>query len=90
MFIVAVAQPLHNYNKHVRFDGKLGCWPLTEVIPFKRNRKNRPKGKMVTTPVTSVTKEVVKEVLINKLIPDIVTKFPRDCKEIHVQMDNTG
>ena len=45
---------------------------------------------MVTTPVTSVTREVVKEVLINKLIPAIVTKFPRDFKEIHVQMDNAG
>ena len=78
MFIVDVAQPRHNYNKHVMFDGKLGCWTLTEVMPFKRNSSHRPKWTMVKTPVTSVTKEVVKEVLINKLIPSIVTKFPRD------------
>ena len=62
MFIVAVSQPRHNYNKHVMFDGKLGCWTLTEFMPWKRNIKNRPKGTIVTTPVTSVVMSYISQV----------------------------
>ena len=90
MFVVAVAQPRQDHGRKRMFEGKLGCWPLVEVVPCTRNSKNRPKGTMVTKEITSVNKEIIKGILIDKLIPAIVEKYPRDCDEVIVQMDNAS
>ena len=47
MFLVAVEQPRQDHGRKVLFDGKLGCWTLTELDPCSRNRKNSPKGTMM-------------------------------------------
>ena len=53
------------------------------------NSKNRVKGKMITKSV-NVTKEVYRDVLINKLIPAIVAKWPRTSAgvAVYIQQDN--
>ena len=39
-------------------------------------------------PIISVNKNVLKQVIINNLLPAISENFPRDCDEIVIQMDN--
>ena len=90
MFLVAVSQPRKDHGRKVLFDGKLGCWTLTEVSPFSRNIKNRTKGTMVVKEITSVDKTLIKNILIRELLPAIVEKFPKDCKEINIQLDNSS
>ena len=69
-------------------DGKIGCWTLTETAPDMRYSKNRKKGTMVTQAINSITKEIIRKTLINKLLPAIHEKFPRFFGEVHVHMDN--
>ena len=88
MFLVSLSAPRHDYKRNKRFDGKIGCWLLTETVPSKRDSKNRKKGTMVTQPIKSITKEIIRQTLINKLLPSIHEKFTRDFGEVHVQMDN--
>ena len=66
MFLCAVAMPGSIGNK---FNGKLGCWPLVEVVAAKRDSKNRKKGTPVIQPIESINREVILRVLIEKLLP---------------------
>ena len=90
MFLVAVAQPRQDHGRKVLFDGKLGCWPLTIEAPCSRNSKNRPKGTIVMKEITSVDKTLIRNILIRELLPAIVQKFPKDTKEINIQLDNAS
>ena len=38
MLLVAVSQPLIDVKRVKYFNGKLGCFPLVEVVEAKRNR----------------------------------------------------
>ena len=67
MFLVAVSKPRRNYRTKKFFDGKLKCFPLTKQIMEKRTIEKRKIGDMITTEIMSVTKDVIKGVIINKL-----------------------
>lgn len=43
MFLVAMARPQVRPDGTV-FDGKIGLWPCIEIVPAKKNSKNRPAG----------------------------------------------
>ena len=88
MFICAVENYRPDINGRKYFDGKLGCWPLTEIVQARLNSKNRGKGDNVEQPIESIDTSVMMDVLINKLLPTICEKFPRDTKSILIQMDN--
>ena len=45
---------------------------------------------MTTTEITSVTTDVIKGVVIEKLLTNIVKKFPRDVITITIQLDGDG
>ena len=71
------------------WDGKLGIWPIGEWEPGKRGSKNRPKGTLVWKNKV-VTKEVYHELLISKLLPAIVEKWPQTdqlLRKIWIQQD---
>ncbi|XP_051137880.1 uncharacterized protein LOC127256092 [Andrographis paniculata] len=53
-------------NEECIFDGKIGIFPFTKKVPAQRSSKNRAARTMVTKPLESITKEVTKELLINK------------------------
>ena len=58
------------------WDGKIGIWPIGEYIPAVRNSVNRPAG----TPVwknQSVDKNRYRALLLEKVIPAIKDKWPR-------------
>jgi hypothetical protein len=93
MFLVAVARPRFNVHKNEIFNGKICVLLLVYQKAAKRSSKNRAVGTMETKPIESVTKEVTKRFLIEKLYPAIREKWPRsphqnDPIKLFVQQDN--
>ncbi|XP_074271721.1 uncharacterized protein LOC141595657 [Silene latifolia] len=89
MFMCAVCRPLYGDNGELIVDGKLGIFPFIEEVPAARTSKNRQAGTLETKPTTSVTKQVIKDCLINKIIPAIKAKWPENAsKDIWIQQDN--
>ena len=76
MFLCAIAHPCFNPSVNSWWDGKLGIWPIGDWEPAKRASKKRPRGTLVWKNKL-VTKEVYHELLISKLLPAIVEKWPR-------------
>ena len=40
--------------------------------------------------ITSVDKTLIRNIFIRELLPAIVQKFPKDTKEINIQLDNAS
>ena len=76
MFLCAVAHPRVNTSANSWWDGKLGIWLIGGWEPAQRASKNRPRGTLVWKN-KPVTKGVYRELLISKLLPAIVEKWPR-------------
>ena len=76
MFLCAVARPRFNPCSNSWWDSKLGIWPIGDWEPAKQKSKNRPKG-MLVWENKIVTKDVYHDLLISKLIPSILEKWPR-------------
>ncbi|XP_057803150.1 uncharacterized protein LOC131018445 [Salvia miltiorrhiza] len=89
-YITKSAQrPVFGANGECLFDGKIGIFPFTELVPAKRNSKNRAAGTMEWKPIQSITKQVVKDCLIYQIIPAIKAKWPANAsKTIFIQQDN--
>ena len=91
MFLCAIAHPRFNPSANSWWDGKHGIWPIGDWEPAKRASKNRPRGILVWKK-EPVTKEVYRELLISKLLPAIVEKWPRMdrlSRKIWIQQDGT-
>jgi hypothetical protein len=78
MFLAAVAWPRCAFGKKEYFDGKLGIWPVVEIIPAARSSRNRPAGTPETKNV-SMDKARNKAFLINQVFPAIRAKWPCKC-----------
>ncbi|XP_027103339.1 uncharacterized protein [Coffea arabica] len=90
MFLVALARPRFDPQGNEVFSGKIGVWPFVTQESAKRTSANRVVGTLQTKPITSVTREVTRSFFIEKLIPAIKAKWPRDDlrNPIFVQQDN--
>ena len=90
MFMAAVARPQYDSHRKCYFDGRVGIWPFVERTPAQRNSKNRPKGTLETKPIVSVNKEVVKQMIIDNIMPSIREKMPisRRGNPVYIQQDN--
>ena len=89
MFLYAVLHPRFNPCANSWWDGKLGIWPIGDWEPEKRGSKNQPRGTLMWKN-KAVTKEVYHELLISKLLPEIVEKWPRTdwlLRKIWIQQD---
>ena len=89
MLLCAVARPHFNTSLNSWWDGKLGIWPIGDWEPAKRKSKNQPKGTLVWKNKI-VTKEVYRDLLIRKLIPAILEKWPardKNLRKIFIQQD---
>ena len=75
MFLCAIVRPHFNPCANLWWDGKLRIWSIGDWEPAKQGSKNRPKGTLVWMN-KAVTKEVYQELLISKLLPAIVEKWP--------------
>ncbi|XP_057808677.1 uncharacterized protein LOC131023146 [Salvia miltiorrhiza] len=89
MFLCAVCRPLFDENGNVLFDGKIGIFPFTQVIPAQRRSKNMNAVTPETKLIQSITQAVMKDCFINQLIPAIMNKWPQGAsKLIFIQQDN--
>ncbi|CAM9436440.1 unnamed protein product, partial [Pylaiella littoralis] len=90
----AVARPRRNTTNNTDFDGKIGLYPFTRQEAAQRNSRNRAAGTIVTKTV-EVTKERYKKMMLDHVIPDIKSRFPRppanasaEDKIVWIQQDN--
>lgn len=89
MFLGCVARSRFDESQNEKFDGNLGIFPFVYDEPAKRSSKNRPAGTMLVKPIQSITKEVIKRFMIEKLLPAIREKWPGGNSEtIWIQQDN--
>ncbi|KAL7568198.1 hypothetical protein ACA910_020889 [Epithemia clementina (nom. ined.)] len=87
VFLCAVARPRFDTYSNAWFDGKLGLWPIGKFVTVVCSSRNRPAGTLVWQN-TSVTREVYRDLLINKLIPAIHAKWPLgSTSKIRIQQD---
>ena len=87
MFLCAVVRP--HFNSNSSWDHKLGIWPIGDWQPDEQKSKNRSKGTLVWKNKV-VTKEVYWDLLISKLIPSILEKWPRRdilSRKLFIQQD---
>ena len=86
MFLCAVARPRYNTNKNAWFDRKIGIWPIGKWEPAKRKSKKRAKGTLVWKNQL-INQDVYREYLIQKLLPAVKEKWPRNNAKIRLQQD---
>ena len=88
MFLCAVARPRYDMNKNTWFDGNIGIWPIGKWEPAKWSSKKCTKG----TPVWKnqcLMQDVHREYLIQKLLPAIKQRWPKNNGRIQLQQDGT-
>ncbi|ETV97336.1 hypothetical protein H310_09675 [Aphanomyces invadans] len=81
IFLVAVARPRPGW------DGKVGCWEIVERTTAARSSVNRPAGTVVLRCV-NVTRDVYRDLLVNKVLPAIKEKWPTANELVYLQQDN--
>ncbi|KAE9265608.1 hypothetical protein PR003_g32404, partial [Phytophthora rubi] len=86
MMLAAVARPRYNEAGECIFDGKLGTCPFVVHTLAERTSRNRPAGTPLVKAVTA-TKENYREMLIDKLLPAIRSKWGT---RITIQQDNAS
>jgi hypothetical protein len=76
MILCAVARPRYDSQSNCTFDGKIGCFPLITYEVVKRPSVNRPASTIEIKPMDSVNKEVIRDFMIQKILPAIRAKWP--------------
>ena len=92
MFLAAVARPCFDDEGACTFDGKIGIWPLIKRVHAKRTSVNRAAG-TIETKTINCDKRVYKRFMIQKVLPAVVSNFPRDDRSssptwVNIQQDN--
>ncbi|KAK9671894.1 hypothetical protein RND81_12G062300 [Saponaria officinalis] len=89
MFMAAVARPRYSEDGVVLFDGKIGIFPFICEVEAMRSSKNREKGILEVKLIESITKDIVKQCLLEKVIIAIKAKWPLNASgKIWIQQDN--
>jgi len=90
MFLVAQARPRFDAQGNEIFDGKIGVFPFVTKEPAKRTSANRVAGTMETKAMSSVNRDVIRSFFIEKVLPAIKEKWPREDlgSTIFIQQDN--
>ncbi|XP_048494519.1 uncharacterized protein LOC125494769 [Beta vulgaris subsp. vulgaris] len=89
MFMGGIARPIISESGHVLFDGKIGIFPFVEDYITQRNSVNRDRGPWELRAKQSITKDVIRDMIIEVLLPAIKSNWPEfGCKQIWVQQDN--
>ncbi|ETV71239.1 hypothetical protein H257_13379 [Aphanomyces astaci] len=88
MFLTAMARPRYDNTKRIHWYGKICAWAFTSKCQALRNSKNRKRGDDVVEP-TTVTREVYRDYVVNKVIPAIRSLWPRQRSSvIWIQQDD--
>jgi len=79
MFLCVCAQPRFRDGESIYY-GTIGCFPLVTYEPAQRSNAvtDRVRGDMVMKPITHITRDVIREFMINQVLPAIRAKWPRE------------
>ncbi|XP_021719313.1 uncharacterized protein LOC110686987 [Chenopodium quinoa] len=89
MFMAIIGKPLYGTHGELLHDGKYGIFPFTQQERAKKSSKNRPAGTLVTKALQNVNRDAIRDMLLHKVIPAIVSKWPaRLPKNVVIQWDN--
>ncbi|VFQ80913.1 unnamed protein product [Cuscuta campestris] len=89
MFVAVVGRPRFGESGETLWDGKVGNFPFTYEEVAKRNCKNRPAGTLKTKPVDVVNRQVMKAMMLTRVISEMKSKWPDPHnKHIIIQQDN--
>ncbi|VFR00104.1 unnamed protein product [Cuscuta campestris] len=88
MFLGAVGRLRFGVDGEVIWDGKIGIFPFTFEEAAKRASKNRPAGTMEIKAVPKITRDVMRSMIIQQLLPAIRAKWPGTSKHVIIQQDN--
>lgn len=64
MFTCVVSRPVYDTNGELLFDGKIGIWPFIEEYTTQRDIIRRKKGTKEMKPIQSITRNVIKKLII--------------------------
>ena len=87
MFLAAVARPRYIHSTKTWFQGKVRIWAFVYHEAEKRNSKNRPKVMIVTKNIDSVNAKQYKNMMVEKVLPAIKSKWPDPMQNIRIQED---
>ena len=77
MFLCVCARPRFRDGECI-FNWKIGCFPLITYGNAVRRSKNHLRGAQVIKPITSITRDVIRDFMINRVLPAIRAKWPRE------------
>jgi hypothetical protein len=88
--LTVLARPRFDSNGNCTFDGKIGCFPFVTYEPAKRSSVNRPVGTIEIKPINSITKDTIRQFILEKVLLAIREKWPHEDadKPIYIQQDN--
>ena len=89
MFLVVSARPRF-HNGVCIFDGKIGSFPLVTYEQAKRRSVNREARTWEVKPIAHITRDVIREFMIQRVLPAIREKWPMEDihKPIYIVQDN--
>lgn len=76
MFLVVVARPRFDDDNNTQFDGKIGIFPFVREEAAQISSKNRVDGTLETKACNSITKDIYRSYLLEKVVPEIRKKWP--------------
>nr|CAD41471.3 OSJNBa0079A21.15 [Oryza sativa Japonica Group] len=90
MFLAAKARPRFDEYGECTFDGKIGIFPFTYWEAAKRSSRSRERGTMELKAMTTVMRDIIRNYLIEKVLPAIKHKWPNEERglPIFIQQDN--
>lgn len=90
MFLVAIARPIFDAKGNEIFSRKIGVFSFVTKEPAKRSSINKIAGTLETKPINLINKQIVKSFLLDKVLPAIKKKWPREDidRPIFTQQDN--
>ena len=89
MFLVVSARPRF-HNGVCIFDGKIGSFSLVTYEQAKRRSVNQEAGTWEVKPIAHITRDVIREFMIQRVLPAIREKWPMEDihKPIYIVQDN--
>ncbi|XP_057251783.1 uncharacterized protein LOC125498548 [Beta vulgaris subsp. vulgaris] len=88
MFMCATSRPIKDSEGRMIHDGKFGIYPFVEYARAKYSTKNRRAGTMLTKAIESVTLPVMRDMIVNTIIPAIMRNWPEDPQFIAAATQN--
>ncbi|XP_021763963.1 uncharacterized protein LOC110728627 [Chenopodium quinoa] len=84
-----IGKPLYGTNGDMLHDGKYGIFPFTIQQVAQKSSMKRARGTMETKALQNINREVTREMMLTKVIPAIMSKWPEGLpKDVVIQWDN--